>query len=248
MARKAQRSTSRPAPSRGGRLGARLKKYFLTGFLVLVPLGATFSLLRYVIGRMDAILEPHEGRFLFLIPERFHPDQLVGHHLPGLGVLFTVILIVLVGLVTTNYLGKRLLEWNDRLIDKIPFVRGFYGAVKTFMDTVFTDKGQAFRKVVLVDWFQKGQYALGFVTGPAANELQARTRETVINVFVPTTPNPTSGFFIMVPEKQVVPLSMSVEDAFKVIMSGGILTPDLPEEVARRLKNGTLEIAGGERK
>jgi uncharacterized membrane protein len=212
---------------------SHLRKYFITGILVAVPLYVTVRVLQFLVTTLDGLVAPYL-------------DRILGFHIPGLGILSAIAVIFVIGLVTHNYLGRKLVRWNEWLIDKIPIIRSIYSAVKTLLEALFMDRATAFSQVVLVDWFKPGQYALGFVTGIATNELQARTKDKVVNVFVPTTPNPTSGFFIMIPEKDVLPLAMSIEDAFKLIMSGGILTPEMPPEVVQKLKSGTLEIKGGE--
>ncbi len=223
---------------------AVFKKYFLAGFLVLVPIGATFSLLRYIITTMDGLLVVKGGKFLYIIPAKYHPDKLLGFHLPGLGLIITIIIILAVGMIAKNVMGRTVIKYSEKLIDKIPFIRSVYNGLKMFMEALFVSNKDHFRRVVLVEMFRKGTYVLAFVTGESTNELQARTTKETINVFIPTTPNPTSGFFVLIPKDETVPLSMTVEEAFKVIMSGGVLTPPMSPDTARRAREGTLERLG----
>lgn len=195
----------------------RLKNTFLTGIAVIIPIGLTVYILFGVINLMDKILK--------IIPRRFQPDELFNFHIPGLGVIFTLILIFIVGLVTKSYLGKKLVKLGEWFVDKIPLVRGLYQAIKQLVDTVFSDKSQSFKKVVIIEYPRKGIYAVAFVTGEAKGEVQLKTSQKCINVFVPTTPNPTSGFYIMVPEDEIINMDMTVEEAFKLIISGGIVAP-----------------------
>lgn len=195
----------------------KIKNTFLTGIAVIIPIGLTVYILFGVINLMDKILK--------IIPRRFQPDELLNFHIPGLGVIFTVILIFIVGLVTKSYLGNKLVKLGEWIVDKIPFVRGLYQAIKQLVDTVFSDKSQSFKKVVIIEYPRKGIYAVAFVTGEAKGEVQLKTSQTCINVFVPTTPNPTSGFYIMVPENEIINMDMTVEEAFKLIISGGIVAP-----------------------
>ena len=153
-------------------------------------------------------------------------------HVPGLGLVVALVLIILVGLLARNYLGHHLLRWADEVAVKIPVVRSIYSSVKQISDTVFTSAGkQAFRQAVLVHFPTEHSYAIGFVTGEARGAAQAATPEKVMNIFVPTTPNPTSGFLLLVPQERIIPLNLTVEDAFKMIVSGGVVVPaDKPPE------------------
>jgi uncharacterized membrane protein len=159
------------------------------------------------------------------IPPRFHPDHFLPFHLPGLGVITTFILIFTVGLVTKSYLGTKLVTFGEKMVSKIPLVRGIYNALKQFVDAVFSDRGQSFKKAVLIEYPRKGLYSIAFVTGVSRGEVQVKTAQRCVNVFVPTTPNPTSGFYIMVPEGDMIPLDMTVEEAFTLVISGGIVSP-----------------------
>jgi len=194
------------------------KKYFITGLLVVVPLYITIYILAVIVNYMDAILE--------YLPDSLHPDIYLPFHIPGIGVIFTIVAIFLVGLLTTNLLGKKLVEIGEGILVKIPFFRGIYKPIKQFIETFFVSGYSGFRKAVLIEFPSKGIYSIGFVTGIASGEVQTKTAEKVVNVFLPTTPNPTTGFYILIPEKDVIPLDMSVEDAFKLIITGGMVGPE----------------------
>ena len=203
-----------------------IKAVFLTGLIAVIPAGVTIYVLYLIIKLMNNLV-----RF---VPARYHPDQLLPFHIPGLGVIITLILIFTIGLVTRSYLGKKLAILGDRMVRRIPLVRGIYNALKQFVDAVFSDKGQSFKKAVLIEYPRKGLYSIAFVTGVSRGEVQAKTLQRCVNVFVPTTPNPTSGFYIMVPEGDMIALDMTVEEAFTLIISGGIVSPEdiqhLPEK------------------
>ncbi len=195
-----------------------IKGVFLTGIAAIIPVGVTFYILYLIIGMMNKLVK--------IIPARFHPDQILPFHLPGLGIIITLVLIFTVGLVTKSYLGKKLVALGERMVGKIPLVRGIYNALKQLVDAVFSDKGQSFKKAVLIEYPRKGLYSIAFVTGVSRGEVQVKTAQKCVNVFVPTTPNPTSGFYIMVPETDTIVLDMTVEEAFTLIISGGIVSPE----------------------
>ena len=200
------------------RIKKSIKGVFLTGVIAVIPAGVTIYILYLIIKLMNNLV-----RF---VPARYHPDQLLPFHIPGLGVIITLILIFTIGLVTRSYLGKKLAILGDRMVRQIPLVRGIYNALKQFVDAVFSDKGQSFKKAVLIEYPRKGLYSIAFVTGVSRGEVQVKTLQRCVNVFVPTTPNPTSGFYIMVPEGDMIALDMTVEEAFTLIISGGIVSPE----------------------
>jgi uncharacterized membrane protein len=195
----------------------KLKNVFLAGLAVTVPVGLTIYILIFLIDLMDGLL-----RF---IPASYHPDQFLGFRIPGLGVIATVVLIFVAGLLTTSYAGDRFFRFAEALVDRIPLVRGIYQAIKQIVQTMVSKEGQSFKKVVLVEFPRQGLYTVAFVTGAPLGELRDKTGGHCINLFIPTTPNPTSGYYVMVSEGSVIPLDMSVEDAFKLIISGGIISP-----------------------
>lgn len=185
----------------------QLKKSFFTGLLVVIPISATIYILIFLIGVLNNLL-----------PFHFLPY--------GTGVILTIILITLIGFMTTNLIGKRLIDTGEKFISSIPLVKNVYAAVKQISDAMLSSKGKNFRRVVLIEYPRKGIYTLAFVTGVSRGEVQDKTKDNVINLFVPTTPNPTSGFYLMVPEADVINLDMSVEDAFKLLISGGMVSAD----------------------
>lgn len=185
----------------------QLRKSFFTGLLVVIPISATIYILIFLIGVLNNLL-----------PFHFLPY--------GTGVILTIILITLIGFMTTNLIGKRLIDTGEKFISSIPLVKNVYAAVKQISDAMLSSKGKNFRRVVLIEYPRKGIYTLAFVTGVSRGEVQDKTKDNVINLFVPTTPNPTSGFYLMVPEADVINLDMSVEDAFKLLISGGMVSAD----------------------
>jgi uncharacterized membrane protein len=195
----------------------RLRSYFITGILVLSPLVITLYLLWLIYSFFNRVLGRLIGGLIFAI---------FGINIPGLGLVSTMALIFLAGLFATNVLGKRFIELGDNIIKRIPLVSSVYSGVKQIMEAIFTQNRSSFKQVVMVEYPREGIYTLAFVTGEGVGEVQDKTIDKVINLFVPTTPNPTSGFFLMVPEKDVVPLEMSVQEGLKMIISGGMITPD----------------------
>ena len=185
----------------------QLRKSFFTGLLVVIPIGATIYILIFLIEILNDLL-----------PFSFLPY--------GTGIVLTIILITLVGFMTTNFIGKRLIEGGEQVIFRIPLVKNVYAAVKQISDAMLSSPGKKYRRVVLIEYPRKGIYTLAFVTGIAKGEIQNKTTSNVINLFVPTTPNPTSGFYLMVPENDVIDLDISVEDAFKLLISGGMVSSE----------------------
>jgi len=196
----------------------KLKHYFLTGLLVVVPISMTLLVIRWLAGVMNRFL-------LAVLPEALRPEVLYGVPVPGIGLLATLLLILLVGVLAANIFGRSLVNFYENLVDRIPFVKGIYTLFKQVSDTVIKRDRGAFRKVVLIEYPRKGIWAVAFVTGKSSGEVQRVTAASVVNVFVPTTPNPTSGFYVLVPEEDLIVLSMTVEEAFKLIISGGMVTP-----------------------
>jgi len=198
-------------------LKKKLKQIFLTGLAVTIPIGLTLYILFFLIDIMDGLLK--------IIPVRYHPDTLLGIHIPGLGIIVTLALITIAGLVTTSYVGYKIVQSGEDLVDRIPFVRNIYQAIKKISDSMFMDKRNSFKKVVLVEFPRKGIYTIGFVTGVPSGEIRKKAGQNCISVFLPTTPNPTSGYLIIVPEDELVHMDMSVEEALTFIISVGIVTP-----------------------
>ncbi|MFH1124560.1 MAG: DUF502 domain-containing protein [Pseudomonadota bacterium] len=199
------------------RLKAGIKSYFLTGLLVILPLYVTGSILWFLINGMDAVLK--------YVPQKYLPETYLNIRIPGLGLILALILILIVGLLARNIVGRKVVHWTDRIVNRIPLARIIYLAIKQLMEGVFLPSTRAFRRAVMVEFPRQGVYSIGFLTGVSKGEVQEKTARKVVNIFIPTTPNPTTGYFVMVPEEEVIPLSMSIEDAFKLIISGGIVSP-----------------------
>jgi len=170
-----------------------------------------------LIRAMDAILK--------YIPAKYLPETYLQIHIPGLGLILVVILVFVVGLLTRNIIGRKIVHLGENIVDRIPLVRVLYTGVKQLLEPLFLQKTNAFKRVALIEYPRRGVYVIGFITGESKGEVQNKTSKNMMNVFVPTTPNPTSGFYILIPEDEVVYLNMSVEDAFKLIISGGIVSP-----------------------
>jgi len=199
------------------RLRTSLKNYFLTGLLVILPIFITVYVILSLIRAMDAILK--------YIPAKYLPETYLQIHIPGLGLILVVILVFVVGLLTRNFIGRKIVQLGENIVDRIPLVRVLYAGVKQLLEPLFLQKTNAFKRVALIEYPRRGVHVIGFVTGESKGEVQSKTSKDMMNIFVPTTPNPTSGFYILIPEDEVVYLNMSVEDAFKLIISAGIVGP-----------------------
>lgn len=195
-----------------------LKTYLLTGLIVVVPITITIYIIQALIGVMDD--------FLSFLPEAYHPDHLLGFHLPGLGLVLVSILVFLVGLLTHNYFGNKVVQIWDLMVGRIPIVRNIYQAIKQLTEAVFSNTGSHFKQVVMLEFPRTGLYSLGFLAGPAKGELESKAGQGIMNVFIPCTPNPTTGYYVLVPEKDLICLEMSVEEGFKLIISGGLVSPN----------------------
>ena len=196
----------------------KLQRCFLAGLVAVVPISLTILVVRWTIALMDQLL-------LRFIPERYWPEALFGFAVPGIGLLATLLMILLVGMLVTNYFGRSLLHLSERLMGRIPLVKGIFSLFKQVADTVLSADRQGFRKVVLIEYPRRGLWSVGFVTGTSQGEVQRVIDQRTINVFMPTTPNPTSGYYILVPEEDALELNMTVDEAFKLIISGGMVSP-----------------------
>ena len=194
-----------------------LQRYFLAGLLVFLPVVITLWFLGWVISLMDGLLD--------VLPARLHPNSYLPFAIPGLGAAFTIALILFLGVLTRGVATRRFLAAWDRIFVQIPVFRGVYTAVQKLVQT-FLGQSQTNRQVVMIEYPRKGIYAVGFAMGRAWHELEKKNEAPLVNVFVPTTPNPTSGFYLLVPANEVAPLNISMEEALKLITSGGLITPD----------------------
>ncbi len=205
------------------RVVAALRRYMIAGVVVWAPLIVTFFIVRLLVELMD--------HTLLLLPPGWRPEALLGFKVPGLGLVLALIILFVTGLVVANLVGRKLIALWEAMLDRIPLVRSIYSAVKQVMETLLGAGGDSFRKVLLIEYPRKGIWTLAFQTSTGIGEVQHKTSSEVITVFVPTTPNPTSGFIILVPRAEVVELEMSVEDGLKFVMSLGVVAPKYPYPV-----------------
>jgi uncharacterized membrane protein len=203
-----------------------LRRYLVAGLLVWVPLGVTVLIVKLMVDMMD--------QTLLLLPESLRPEQLIGFRVPGLGLVLTFVVVLTTGMVVTNLFGRQLVQLWERLLDRIPFVRSIYGAVKQVAETMFSGSGKSFRKVVLVEYPHRDSWTIAFLTGEGSGEIRDKTGRDLLTVFVPTTPNPTSGFFLMVPRERALVLDMSVDDGLKMLLSVGVVVPESKKPAAVR--------------
>jgi uncharacterized membrane protein len=197
-----------------------LRKWFVAGLLVIVPVAITVAVLQWIIGTLD--------QTLLILPEAWQPDRLIGVHIPGFGVLLTLTILLVVGAVVSNFLGKKLVSWGDTLVSRIPVVRSIYSSVKQVSDTLFSPSGNAFRTAVLVQWPRPEVWTIGFVTGTPGGDVTNYLVGDYLSVYVPTTPNPTGGYFVMLRKSDCVELKMSVDEALKYVISMGVVVPGAP--------------------
>ena len=194
-----------------------LRRYFVAGLLIWIPLGITLWVLKLLVDAMD--------QSLLLLPARYRSEALFGFHVPGLGIILTVAIVLATGALAANFFGRKLLRMGDRMLSRIPIVRSIYGGVKQISDTLFSPEGKAFRRAVLVRYPHAGTWTVALVTGTPEHEVAELLGREQISVFIPTTPNITSGFFLVVPRADTLPLEMTVDDALKYIISMGVAEP-----------------------
>jgi len=194
-----------------------MKRYFITGLLIWVPLGITVWVLNFLIGTMD--------RSLLLLPTSLRPEALLGMSIPGIGTILTLLVVFVTGLLTTNILGQRLVLFWEAVLGRIPVVKSIYYSVKQVSDTLFSSQGEAFRKALLVQYPRQGSWTIAFMTGQPGGDVANHLKGEYVSVYIPTTPNPTSGFFLMMPKSDVIELDMSVDVALKYIISMGVVPP-----------------------
>jgi len=195
-----------------------LRRYLIAGLLVWLPILVTVLVLKFLIDLVDSTL--------LILPETWRPDQLLGVHIPGLGFLLSGLVLFITGMVVTNLLGSSMVRLWEQLLGRIPVVRAIYSASKQLTETLFSGKGRSFRKVVMVRFPHPGVWTVAFVTGEGMQEGNERTGKDLVNVFVPTTPNPTGGYFLMIPREDVIELDMSVDAGIKLILSAGAVVPE----------------------
>ena len=197
--------------------GQLIKRYFITGLLIWVPLVITAWVLSVIVSTLD--------QSLHLLPTAVHPKNLVGFAIPGAGALLTLLMIFLTGLLAANFIGQKLVLWWEMLLARIPVVNSVYHSVKQVSDTLFSSSGNAFRKALLVQYPRQGSWTIAFLTGKPGGDVVNHLDGEYVSVYVPTTPNPTSGFFLMMPTRDVIELEMTVDEALKYIISMGVVAP-----------------------
>lgn len=213
-----QQNGAGAAGGNGNKVMARLRGYFLAGVLVTAPISITLYLTWLFLVFVDSKVTP-------LIPDQYSPDNYLPFSMPGLGLVIAVTFFILIGWLAKNVFGRMVINMSEYIVRRLPIVRSLYGATKQIFETVMTSQSQAFREVVMFEYPRRGIWCLGFVTGISKGEIQRLTDDEVVNIFVPTTPNPTSGFLLFVPRQDLTVLEMSVEEGIKLIVSGGIITP-----------------------
>jgi len=199
---------------------AAIRKWLFAGLLVIVPVAITIWVLQWIIGTLD--------QTLLILPEAWQPDKLIGVHIPGFGVLLTLAILLIVGAVASNFLGKKLVVWGDAVVSRIPVVRSIYSSVKQVSDTLFSEGGNAFRTAVLVQWPRADVWTVGFVTGTPGGDVANYLLGDYLSVYVPTTPNPTGGYFVMLRRSDCIELRMSVDEALRYVISMGVVVPGGP--------------------
>jgi uncharacterized membrane protein len=199
----------------------KFRTWIFSGLLVLVPLIITLWVLEWVISTLDKTLK--------ILPGAWHPDALLGLHIPGFGVIFAVLVVLLIGALASNIIGTKLLSWWNAMLNRIPVVRFIYSGVKQVSDTLFSEKGNAFRQALLVRWPHEDMWTIAFVTGTPGGELLRHLQDDYVSVYVPTTPNPTGGYFILVKKSDCIELDMSVDEALTYVISMGVIAPGGPK-------------------
>ena len=199
---------------------APMRTYFISGLLVWLPIMVTLAVFKFLVDLLS--------KSLLLLPRELQPDALFGFHVPGMGVVLTIAVTFFTGLLAANFIGSKLVGYGDAVMARIPLVRTVYMGVKQVTQTLFTPGGQSFRKVLLVEFPKEGVWSLAFQTGEVSQEIEGALNEKMISYFVPTTPNPTSGFLMMAPRSKVIPLDLSVDQALKMVISLGVVQPGTP--------------------
>jgi uncharacterized membrane protein len=221
-------------------LPGRLRTYFLTGVIVTAPISITV----FLVWQFLSFLDTHVAG---LLPDRYNPETYLPFSLPGLGLLIMLAFLTLVGMLTAGLAGRTLVRMGERLLSRMPIVRSVYSTLKQIFETILAQKSRSFREVVLVEYPRRGLGAIGFVTGPTGGEIQARSEDELVNVFLPTTPNPTSGFLLFVPRRDLIHLDMTIEEGIKLVISGGIVTPSMEEELNARPQGALPGAEPGDR-
>ncbi len=197
-----------------------LRKWLFAGLLVIVPLAITVWVLNWIISLLD--------QTLLILPESWRPDYLLGYHIPGFGVILALVILLSVGAIASNFVGRKLVGWGDAVLSRIPVVRSIYSSVKQVSDTLFSESGNAFRQAMLIQWPREGVWTVAFVTGVPGGDTANYLKDDYLSLYVPTTPNPTGGYFIMMKRADCIELQMNVDEALKYIVSMGVVVPSTP--------------------
>lgn len=205
---------------------SKIRGYFLTGIIVTAPVGLTFYVSFLFIGFIDSKVRN-------VIPVKYHYDNLLPFEIPGLGLLIVFVMLTFIGFLTAGLIGRYIIKLGERIIARLPIIRSVYGALKQIFESVLKTSSKSFREVVLIEYPRKGIWAIGFITGDTKGEVQQISKDEFVNVFLPTTPNPTSGFLLFVPRKDLKVLNMNVEEGIKMVISGGIVTPKLKKNIKK---------------
>ena len=206
---------------------AKIRGYFLTGIIVTAPVGLTFYVSFLFIGFIDSKVRN-------LIPVKYHYDNILPFEIPGIGLLIVFIMLTFIGFLTAGIIGRYIIKLGERIIARLPIIRSVYGALKQIFESVLKTSSKSFREVVLIEYPRKGIWAIGFITGDTKGEVQEISKNKLVNVFLPTTPNPTSGFLLFVPRKDLKVLNMNVEEGIKMVISGGIVTPKFKKKIYKK--------------
>ncbi len=215
----------------------RIRGYFLAGILVTAPIGITFYISWLLIRWVDSKVTP-------LLPTAYNPETYLHHAVPGMGLIIVFVALTFIGWATAGLLGRLWTRLSEHILARMPVIRSVYGAVKQIIETILKQQSNAFREVVLFEYPRRGSWALGFITGQTQGEVQNLTEEDVVNVFLPTTPNPTSGYLLFIPRRELVILDMTVEEGIKMVVSGGIVTPSDRRSAAKKEEKRVAAVDG----
>ncbi|MFC3645020.1 DUF502 domain-containing protein [Aquibium oceanicum] len=217
----------------------RIRNYFLTGFVVTAPLAITAYIAWSFIGWVDSWVKPY-------IPARYNPDNYLPFAVPGFGLIVAVVLITLIGFLTANFIGRTIVSYGEYLLDRMPLVRSIYRALKQIFETVLSNKSEVFKKVGLIEYPRRGAWAIVFISSERQSEVNSRIEahaEDSIAVFLPSTPNPTTGFLMYVPRSELIELSMTVEEAAKLVISAGLVTPEYQKKTEELVRQADSRVA-----
>ena len=204
-----------------------IRRYFFTGVAITAPIGITVYLSIIFINFIDSNVKK-------LVPNKYNPDSYLPFDIPGTGLVVAILLLIIIGFLTAGFLGRYFVGLGEKIINKLPIIRSIYGALKQIFQTILGSSSKAFREVVLIEYPRKGIWAVAFITSETKGEVKLKLKKNSVNVFLPTTPNPTSGFLLFVPLKDIKRLNMNIEEGMKLVISGGIITPEIKKRIRRK--------------